>query len=334
LLRRHAAMRRLAARALVLAAALGIALFAAEWAVRLLAPRFDPRGQISFAAWTAGGPLLGPPNRTLGLTKNTGDYDVSVTFGPDGFRERRALSTSRDEDVFLVGDSYAFGWGVEEADRISGRLEALTGRRVFDLGIPGADLRDYESLLDWAISRGAPVKHVLVLVCMENDLLDYEAPVPAIPGALAEALGRARETVFSSALYALLTTAVHTHPALERAAVRAHLVRPNLLGLGSHALDPHVLDSSLARCRALASRFDARFALIASRGLWAGPNRAVEDEVHRRFAARLREAGLFVIDLRPAFEEHPSPLLLHFAGDGHWNPLGHRVAARAIARAF
>lgn len=336
-------MRRVAVRVILVTLATAAALGAAELGVRAAFPALDPSGQVSFAPWVAGGPPLGRPGAVLRQTKNTGDYDVRVAFGPDGFRERRELRSATGADLFVVGDSFAFGWGVEEDERFSSRLERLTGRRVLNLAIPAQDLEGYARLVAWARERGAPLRRLLVTVCLENDLRDYDAApgeraAPAA-GPLRRAWWRLRSSgtrlAERSALYALGTTAVHAEPALERLAARLGLVTPNLAGIPANdgsAGSGRILSSSIARCAALAAGADATFVLVPSRGLWTGPDRAVEREVHDRFAAGLRSAGLDVVDLRPDFEARPDPLSLHFAGDPHWNAAGHAVAARAIAR--
>ena len=75
------------------------------------------------------------------------------------------------------------GWGVEEGERYSDVLDAKLRESVYNVSIP-TDLLGYARLVDYARDHGAPVKRLIVGVCMENDLLDYDAlgDVPARGG--------------------------------------------------------------------------------------------------------------------------------------------------------
>ena len=74
----------------------------------------------------------------------------------------------------FVGDSFTWGWGVEAMERFSDRVQALTGRRVFNLATP-TDIAGYGALLDYAQSLGARIGEVVVALCMENDLSLYDS---------------------------------------------------------------------------------------------------------------------------------------------------------------
>ena len=55
-------------------------------------------------------------------------------------------------------------------------------------------------------------------------------------------------------------------------------------------------------------------------------------ELQKRLAAFSRRVDVPLLDLTPAFRaDYETGTELNFARDGHWNPAGHRVAARAIA---
>src|SRR5438105_11497873 len=89
-----------------------IGLVGLELAARIFFPEYDPSGQVRFVRGHDG-TRIGQPGAVLRQFKNTGDYDVEVRFNTWGFRDDKALTQATDRDYFVVGDSFAFGWGVE-----------------------------------------------------------------------------------------------------------------------------------------------------------------------------------------------------------------------------
>jgi len=83
------------------------------------------------------------------------DFSVDVQLNPLGFREPRLPSTKPPGTVRIValGDSFTQGYGVEEDQSWPRRLEVLLDARdprpheVVNLGVPGANPRDYLSYL-------------------------------------------------------------------------------------------------------------------------------------------------------------------------------------------
>ena len=277
--------------------------------------------------------MLGAPDSTARQRKNTGDFDVAVRINRHGLRDDLDVATAGPDDLLVLGDSVAWGWGVEAADRFADRLRPLTGRRVFNVATP-TDLKGYGALLAYAERLGARPGRVVLAVSMETDLVPDEAPAgprgAGAGGALLTDLKAWLES--SSAAYLLLTTVVHQTPWLRDIAVRLGLIVPNLRGISRTPDGDRALATSADTVADIARGRRMLVVLVPSRGLWAGDERDREDGVHRRFVAALQARGVEVLDLRPLMEAGGRPLGYHFANDGHWNPEGHRLAAEAIAR--
>src|SRR5262249_7665883 len=126
------------------------------------------------------GTPIGPRGAVLRQTKNTGDYDVEVRFNDLGFRDEKLLATATNAALFVVGDSFAFGWGVSAKDRFSERLEVILNRQVFNIAVPGTDLNGYYRLIRYAEKNGVAVKNVILSVTMENDIHAYDDHLPAV----------------------------------------------------------------------------------------------------------------------------------------------------------
>jgi hypothetical protein len=313
----------------------GLSLLVLEWMVRLLLPAYDPAGQISFVL--EDGFPLGPRNFSGRLWRNTGDYDVAVHINADGFRDKKDLGDSSDEDLFVVGDSFSFGWGVEEEDRYSNRVGILFGRPVYNIAIP-TDLEGYGRLIGHARENGAVIKHLIIGVCMENDLQYYGSLQnasaergsirPAIAGA-----GLKNYLTGHSALYGAMTSVVHQNSTLQRVMRRFGWITESIDGMVLNRYVPETIEISADRLVRLIAESGAEqnlVLLIPSRGLWQGGNKENEQRIHGEFAAMLSELGLDVVDMKPLFEEGGAPLAYHFKSDGHWNVAGHDLAARAI----
>jgi hypothetical protein len=134
-----------------------------------------------------------------------------------------------------------------------------------------------------------------------------------------------------SALYVALSTFVHQNSILRPLAVRSGWLVENLSGIGRNELSETIIRSSVKKLVAITRPFSAIILIIPSRGLWAGNNIPTEKAVHDHFVAELMNAGLEIVDMRPIFERTGDPLQFHFRNDGHWNALGHRKAAEALA---
>lgn len=329
-------LRRYGARLGAVLAATLLAVALGECAVRLVLPAYDPSGQVSLVR--QGDLMLGRPGTRARQRKNTGDYDVEVRFGPRGFRDRHDVAEALPRDLLVVGDSFAFGWGVAEERRFSDVLAALTGQRVFNIAMPGQSLDDYDLLIRHARALGSRSVRLVVTLCMENDLVDARAPVAgraAANGALSAAAGVAAAKYWladRSALYGLMATAIHRVPRLEALAAETGLVRRNLGAVVDRPFDAASVEATADRLAALAQGYETIVLIVPSRGLWLERTKEDADRVHRAAVAAIAARGLTVVDPRAAFEATGAPLSLHFARDGHWNEGGHRLAAECLAR--
>jgi hypothetical protein len=223
------------------------------------------------------------------------------------------------------------GWGVEESERFSDVLDESIAERVFNISIP-TDIIGYSSLVRYAESHGVPIRRLVVGVCMENDLLDYDA-LEGMPtqGRPQVGLGRAKAWLTgNSALYMALTTVIHRQPKLRAWAIRSGLLVDNIAGMRRNRFSEDILRMSADRLVRLVDNHDATVVVIPSRGLWVGGNEQTETRIHEAFVSRLRAVEIDVVDLRSVFEASGNPMQFHFDNDGHWNPRGHRMAATAL----
>jgi hypothetical protein len=301
---------------------------------------YDPSGQVKFER-LPDGTAIGPRRALFRQTKNTGDFNVEIRFNDWGLRDEKPLSAAKEEDLFVAGDSFAFGWGVNQLDRFSDRLQSILNRPVFNLGIGGGDFDGYHSLIGYAEGSGAAVKNLIISVTMENDLHVYDSQEPQEASPLERTILPSFNlfTLNSyltgkSALYVLLTHAAHQTTWLQRVAVQLGLIRANFEGIGDENVSCKARISSVRRLLTIAAGRNVVILIIPSRRLWVGEaaRREQAARVHVAFIEDLRAAGLSVVDMRDRLEASGNPLTYHFANDGHWNEAGHRLAAEALSQ--
>src|SRR5947207_2834778 len=169
--RKQGFLKGLSGKLALLTVSTGICLLLLEFIVRALFPFFSPRAQIPFHA-TEDNFFLGPISQQVRQATPKGDYNVRVSFNQYGFRDTKDLRDSSERDIFVVGDSFSMGWGVEENQRYSNLLENKLARRVFNISIP-EDIRGYSKLVKYAEKCGGKVRNLIIGVCLENDLRDY-----------------------------------------------------------------------------------------------------------------------------------------------------------------
>jgi len=326
-------------RFVLIVAASAFALLVSEYSVRLAVPKYDPAGHIAFFVDPATGIQLGKPNSKTRQIKNSGDYDVEVVFNRHGLRDSRDVANGRAENLYVVGDSFAFGWGVKQDERFSSVLENLTGRQVYNIATT-ENFDGYERLLAYSAGQGAKIRDVILAINMIDDVQDYGAaskktarslakPVPEPPVAIT--LQRVKQFLIThSALYFLATSAIGSIDVLRRVLIRLGFVKTLNAVTGGRPGDLAVR-STADRILALSKRYNLTVMLIPSRGIWVGGNRQATADAHTKFGDELRRRGLAVIDMRSVMEATGNPMGFHFLNDGHWRPRGHALAAQTLA---
>ncbi len=131
-------------RLLLALGAVALAVMLAEVGLRLFLPLSIQReryqrtrnvyqydeGNVQF---DAGLGFFNTPNRTT--TFSNAEFSTTVTTNSAGFRDDEA--SLQQPDILLLGDSLAFGWGVEKPETAEAQLEKLLRVRVLNLGVAG-----------------------------------------------------------------------------------------------------------------------------------------------------------------------------------------------------
>ena len=158
---------------LLLFAATAFSFVLCEVGLRLISPGYSPMSLDIYRLDEHG--VLGMRPH---LTRRhlTAEWDVTVALNVDGLRDRDQPVNSSGGTILAVGDSFAFGWGVELADTFLYRVEEAfrpEAVRVIKAGIPGTGTSDQ---LLWLQHYGPRFQPGLVIVSLfiGNDFVDVQ----------------------------------------------------------------------------------------------------------------------------------------------------------------
>jgi hypothetical protein len=304
------------AEVLLLLVSVGVFFLLAEGAVRLLgaaAPR--PTGYAPVNT-----------NRRAMRPRNANGYRDHERSVPKPSGVRRVVS---------LGDSFAWGAGIEFDDAYPQRLErGLVRRRgepweVVNLALPGMNSVDHAAQLEQEGMAYAP--DVVLLGFVLNDSEDAVAAETRRAADWEEAPdGPPRRALDRSALFRLVRTRLWATAENRR----------RVTGYRSMYADDapgwiaarRALRSMGALCRTRGVPF-----VVAIFPLFGNPLDEAYPfpEIHRRVGDAAAEAGAKVVDLLPAYRGLRWELLVvNGAADEHPNEIAHRIAASVILRAL
>lgn len=284
---------------------------------------------------------IGRPGFDGWFAQNNGDFRVHLQINDFGLRNPEPVEAA-DAAVWVIGDSMSFGWGVERDEMYSERIEKALSVPVYNVASPGSDVCGYRALAGRMPDEAQP-RAVVVGLVLENDVADYDCEAKwAATTAVEEADDQPVQLITlknwligHSALYNFLAVNLK----------RVDVVRETLIAVGLVAPDhaykrffnedrlPAVTAGTADELAALRDQFadGTPFAVLV---MPARFELSQDDAVYRRLrldlSQALTERGIGIIDPYEGFREAGfAPT--HFAHDGHWSPLGHRVAADAVA---
>ena len=238
--------------------------------------------------------------------------------------------------VLVLGDSFVFGFGVEQEETFTSVLEnLLPATDVLNAGVSGYGT-DQELL--WFRGEGVRYRPDLVILLMSgNDELDNHSSIvySLYPKPRFELSPRGE----------LVLTNVPVPPPPRRLRLKTWLMGHSrvayqaslLLGRARHAgpVSPRADDgltlALVEEIRREATAHGARFLVAATPKFWSYDDLSAQD-AHAALLRALRERGMTAIDIDGA--EGYELEAMTIKGDGHWNARGHRFVARLLEAAI
>jgi lysophospholipase L1-like esterase len=275
----------------------------------------------------------------------TAQFRTFVRINQKGLRDREH-SYERPNDsrrVLVLGDSFAWGYGVEETQRFSQLLETSVDAEVINAGVSGYST-DQELL--WFRSEG--VKYdpdLVILVFTGNDIGDnnqqlvstiyykpqfvreeghlilkgYPVPKTSPQGRFIYSVSQRSALAYFLVRRYFDLSSIYHH-------VKVKSDNPNSSGSGiSSTGEPFGLTIALLdEIKNITESMGAKFMIVATDRWWNDPS----GETYPDFIATLQTQGYFVLDVESKSGFDPGRMLI--PNDGHWNAAGHEFVAKKI----
>jgi lysophospholipase L1-like esterase len=322
-------------------------------------------------------PTIMTPDDTLGWRglpnslkpHSVGKETIAVRTNEFGFRDAPFPSDRQPKTkkrILFLGDSFCWGFGVEQNDRISEQFEALdpqweshnfgifgysTDQELLTLKMYGARIRPDEVVLLFCLNdllyNNSPVGHrmpkPLYRLNSEGKLQLTNVPVPAAPKpGVIKAFLRRHSALYLAGEYAwnLVRDRIAWKAQTSRglSATTAAHAREGDAALTEINLDlqrditPYLLREMRDECSRLGAHFTVL--IVPSSSKWT-QERADSPREAEQAAAWCRQENIAVLDLYPEFHQHfldtgQNLYVADFEDQMHWNGNGHRLAAKIL----
>lgn len=275
----------------------------------------------------------------------TPQFRTLVRINENGLRDRKH-SYERQNDIqriLVLGDSFAWGYGVEESERFSQLLERSLDVEVINAGVSGYST-DQELL--WYKSEGIKYEtDLVILVLTGNDVGDndrqlvntiYYKPkfvledgqlVPkGYPVPKTSSQGRFIYSISQRSALAYFLVQRYFDLLSLYSKMKVNSDHANSPGSGISAKsEPFQLTIALLdEMRNVAKLRKAKFMIVATDRWWDSTSR----ETYTDFINTVRTEGFLVLDVESMTGFDPEVMLI--PDDSHWNQAGHKFVAEEI----
>ena len=275
----------------------------------------------------------------------TAEFRTSVRINEKGLRDRPP-SYERQNDIeriLVLGDSFAWGYGVEESERFSQLLEKSLDVEVINAGVSGYST-DQELL--WYRSEGIKYETDLVLLIIAgNDVGDNDREIvstiyykPKFVFENGQLVAKGYPVPKTSPqgrfIYSLSQRSALTYFLVQRyydfislyskMKIDSDYVNSPVSGISAKS-EPFKLTIALIdEIQKIAHQRKAKFMIVATDRWWDSQS----TETYKDFINALRTEGYLVLDVESMRGFDPELMLI--PNDGHWNQAGHEFVAEKI----
>ncbi len=274
---------------------------------------------------------------------DTGESRWTVKSDADGFRVSRNGSAG-GATVLCLGDSFTFGYGVDHEQSFVGLLQSQAGSsaRWVNAAVPGFGPVQYVQVLQYLLDRPLTPRYLLVGTFVGNDFHDciWRKEAQVRDGVIGHRGDLRSFAKLNSHLYRLGSKCFHRFAPgreddfqfQEAMAIAKNWDESSLKSAAAAYREQFQKLAALCRDHSI----QAVVVVIPTRGAVEAAARSAGTDSGPRLPADqaskiLENLGLANLDLTPSLAALDADQL-YFRHDGHFTPLGHRVAAEAIAR--
>jgi lysophospholipase L1-like esterase len=299
------------------------------------------------------------------------DFDVVVEHDANGFRRNELpIDPAARHDVYVLGDSFVWGYGVGQHDLLTNQMQRrLGGWRVHNLGLIGAGtVEEYLLFQRHVVDRLRPGDTV-VLVFFNNDFGDNvglhssgriyatidNGQVHVVPPAPSSTMRQwknwMKDTSYLFNLVTYCTDCFKQKRSLKTLGDRATRPLPSPEQIRADMCDSgpalqitrHYMSELKNACRAKRVRFLAAYvpgqAELGEDDVTSTSDLSLPEEIASRqaFDRLVRDLAIDAVDLMPsmvAAKRTGRFDRMTFTHDFHWTAAGHAIAAETIAAAI
>ena len=275
----------------------------------------------------------------------TPQFRTFVRINENGLRDRGHSYERQDdiERILVLGDSFAWGYGVEESERFSQLLEKSLDVEVINAGVSGYST-DQELL--WYRNEGIKYEtDLVILVIAGNDVGDNDRQLVSTiyykPNFVLEEghLVPKGYPVPKTSPQGRFIYSLSQHSALAYFLVQRYFDLLSLYGRlkvnSDHANSPEsginaesgpfkLTIALIDEMRNIAESRKAKFMIVATDRWWNSPS----GETYEDFVTALQNEGFLVLDVESMLGFNAEEMLI--PNDDHWNQFGHEFVAEKI----
>lgn len=275
-----------------------------------------------------------PPD-TTGIYKSSGRH-TPVATNTWGLRGPEVSTDTLARRLLVLGDSYAFGWGMEDEVGLVRLLEQGLRRKfpgspveVINGSIPGYSIYQQIRMLEY-VQKRSEIHTVVATLSLANDLIDEKRIRRFVPDRLEEFSYQWRDPVSRTARI------ISASSVLTFIDQRTFNLQFSLVNTRDECRD--LADESLrtlaTTCRKaglpLVWVIVPRAQEIRPGGSWRRALNGATDRLRWHFLGLAAELQVPAVDLKPVLLEVQAREEAYLSGDTHWTEAGHRAVAQAV----
>lgn len=279
------------------------------------------------------------------------EFDALITHDENGFRRQEYQNKASlcEHDVFVFGDSFTWGWGVDQGEGFTDRMSLLIPAYcVHNYGIDSTGTAVQYILFDKEVKKSVKPGDTVVVMFFENDFDDNVAAAEVKNGQV-ELLKRKRPSdrfidrnlKKISYFYNFMAYKIDLFQLNRKRKKEISIARALMASGGQdprNIMEKHFLAAFKKACADLKANFLLVYipgqAELSESDIMR-PEALANEQAYRKALFSIADSlDIKTLDLLPYFlgyKKNNNNMVLTFKRDEHWNPTGHKLAAKIIS---